>query len=88
MYVIDVFFKYAWVKPLMNKKADTVNGFIGIVNESKCKPEKLWVDQGRKFCDNLKRKWLDDNDILMYSTHKSVAAKRSIRTFKAKMYKK
>ena len=42
----------------------------------------------RKFCDNLKWKWLDDNDILMYSTHKSVAAKRSIRTLKAKMYKK
>ena len=30
----------------MNKKANTVNGFIGTVNESKCKPEKLWVDQG------------------------------------------
>ena len=44
--MIDVFFKYAWVKPLMNKKANTVNGFIGTVNESKCKPEKLWVDQG------------------------------------------
>ena len=40
--VIEVFTKYSWVKPLKNKKARTVlNGFIEIVNESKCKPNKL-----------------------------------------------
>ena len=36
-------------------------------------------------------KWLDDNDILMYSTHnecESVAAARFIRTLKGKIYKK
>ena len=36
------------------------------------------------------RKWLDDNDILMYSTHyegNSVAAERFIRTLKRKIYK-
>ena len=43
--VIDVFTKYAWVKPLMDKKAETVfHGFIEIVNESKYKPNKLWAD--------------------------------------------
>ena len=46
--VIDVFTKYAWVKPLKDKKCKTVlNTFITIVNESNCKPNKLWVDQGR-----------------------------------------
>ena len=46
--VIDVFTKYAWVKPLRDKKGKTVhNAFIKIVNESNCKPNKLWVDQGR-----------------------------------------
>ena len=36
--VIDVFTKYAWVKPLAVKKAKTaINGFTGIVNESKRK---------------------------------------------------
>ena len=36
--VIDVFTKYVWVKPLMDKKAKAVlNGFTGILNESKCK---------------------------------------------------
>ena len=33
--MIDVFTKYAWVKPLKDKKSKTVfNGFIKIVNES------------------------------------------------------
>ena len=46
--VIDVFTKYAWVKPLKDKKGKTVvNGFIGILNESNSKPNKLWVDFGR-----------------------------------------
>ena len=46
--VIDVFTKYAWVKPLKDKKGKTIlNAFIEIVNESNCKPSNLWVDQGR-----------------------------------------
>ena len=39
LIVTDVFTKYAWVKPLLDKKA-VFNGFIGIVNESKSKPNK------------------------------------------------
>ena len=40
--VLDVFTKYAWVKPLKDKKGVTVlNDFIEVVNESKCKPNKL-----------------------------------------------
>ena len=37
------------------------------------------------------QEWLDNNDILMYSTHnegKSVIAERFIKTLKAKIYKK
>ena len=46
--VIYVFTKYVWVKPLKDKKANTVRyGFIETVNEFKCKPNKLWVDQGK-----------------------------------------
>ena len=45
------------------------------LNESKCKPSKLkW-----KFYNILMQKWLDDNDILMYSSYnegRSVVAKR------------
>ena len=48
--VIDVFTKYAWVNPLKNKKGKTIlRAFIEIVNESNCKPNKLWVVQQREF---------------------------------------
>ena len=87
--VIDVFTKYAWVKPLKDKKGKTVlNAFIEIVNESNRKPNKLWVDQGREFYNKLMQEWLDNNDILMYSTHnegKSVIAERFIKTLKSKI---
>ena len=44
--VIDVFTKYAWVKPLKDKKGRIVlKAFIYIANESNRKPNKLWVDQ-------------------------------------------
>ena len=68
--VINVFTKYAWVEPLKDKKSKTVvNAFIEIVNESNRKPNKLWVNQGREFYNKLLQEWLDNNDILMYSTH-------------------
>ena len=52
--VIGVFTKYAWVKPLKDKKGKTVlNYVIEIVNESNRKLNKLWVDQGRNFRINL-----------------------------------
>ena len=48
--MIDVLAKCAWVHPLVDKKAKTVlNGFVRIVNESKHKPNKFWVDKGRYF---------------------------------------
>ena len=52
--VIDIFTKFAWVKPLKDKKGKTVlNAFIKIVNESNRKPNKLSVDQGREFYNKL-----------------------------------
>ena len=41
---------------------------MDIVNESYCKPNKLSVDQGREFYNKHTQEWLDNNDILMYST--------------------
>ena len=68
--VRDVFTKYAWVKPLQDKKDKMfLNAFIEIVNESNRKPNKLWVDQGREFYNKVMQERLNNNDILMYSTH-------------------
>ena len=91
--VIDVFTKYAWVKSLKDKKGKTIlNAFSKIVNESNHKLNNLRVDQGREFYDKLMQEWLDNNDILMYSTTnnegKSVIAETFIKTLKFKTYKK
>ena len=68
--VIDIFTKYALVKPLKVKKGKTVlNALIEIVNRSNRKPNKLWVDQGREFYNKLMQELLENNTILMYSTH-------------------
>ena len=75
--------KYPRVKPLKVRNVKTdLNAFIEIVNEPNHKPNKLRVDQVRVFYNNLMQEWLDNNDILMYSTHnkgKSVMAERFIK---------
>ena len=72
------------VKPLKDRKGKTVlYAFIEIVNESNGKPNKLWVDRGREFYNKLMQEWLDNNDILIHSTHnegKLVIAERFIKT--------
>ena len=89
--VIDIFNKYAWVVPLKDKKgASIVNAFQSILKKSNRKPNKIWVDKGGELYNISFKKWLQDNDIAMYSTHnegKSVVAERFIRTLKNKIYK-
>ena len=88
---IDLYSKYAFVIPLKDKKGiSIVNAFNKIIKQSKRKPNKIWVDQGGEFYNNVFEKWLSDNDINMYSTYnegKSVVAERFIRTLKNKLYK-
>ena len=88
---IDLFSKYAFVVPLKDKKGiSIVNAFNKIIKQSNRKPNKIWVDQGGEFYNRVFKKWLSDNDIIMYSTFnegKSVVAERFIRTLKNKLYK-
>ena len=47
---IDLFRKYAFVVPLKDKKGTTiVNAFQKILDNSKRKPNKIWVDQSSEF---------------------------------------
>ena len=89
--VIDIFSKCAWVVPLKDKKGiSIVKAFQSILKQSNRKPNKIWVDKGSEFYNAYFKKWLRDNDTVMYSTHnegKSVVAERFIRTFKRKIYK-
>ena len=76
---------------MKDKKGKTVlNAFIEIVNRNNRKPNKLWLDQVREFYNELMQEWMDNNDILMYSTlneGNSVIAERFIKALKAKIYK-
>ena len=89
--VIDIFSKYAWVVPLKDKKGvSIVTAFQSILKQSNRKPNKIWIDKGSELYNASFKKWLQDNDIVMYSTHnegKSVVAERFIRTLKSKIYK-
>ena len=65
--VIDLFSKYAFVVPLKDKKGiSIVNTFDKIIKQSNRKPNKIWVDQGGEFYNNFFKKWLSDNDTIMY----------------------
>ena len=89
---IDLYSKYAFVIPLKDKKGiNIVNAFNKTIKQSNSrKPNKIWVDQGSEFHNNVFKKRLSDNDIIMYSTYnegKSVVAERFIKTLKSKLYK-
>ena len=78
--VIDMNSKYAWVIPLQDKKGTRV--FKNNLDESKRKPNKIWVDKGIEFHNRSMKSFLRNNDIEMYSTHnegKSAIAETFIR---------
>ena len=89
--VIDIYSNYTWVIALKEQKRITItNVFQKILDESNCKPNKIWVDKGSEFCNRSMKSRLEKNDIETYSTHneeKSVIAERFIRTLKNKNYK-
>ena len=89
--VIDIFSKYAWIVPLKDKKGVSIAAaFESILKQSNRKPNKIWVDKSSEFYNAYFKKWLRDNDIIMYLTNnegKSVVAERFTRTLKSKIYK-
>ena len=88
---IDIFSKYTWVVPLKDKKDITItDAFQKIIKESDRKSNKICVDKRSEFDNSSFKKWLEDNDIEIYSIHnkgKSVVAERFIWTLKTKIYK-
>ena len=50
---IDPFSNYAWVAPLKEKRDIFLNAFQSILDSSKRKPNKIWVDQDSEFHNSL-----------------------------------
>ena len=62
--VINIYIKHAWVVPLKGKKGiRNTNAFQKLLNESKRKPNKIWVDTGSEFSNRSMKSWLQDNNI-------------------------
>ena len=75
--------------PIKNKTGKSIVEAFDSLSESK-KPKKLWVDNGSEFYNKSFKKWLNDNNIEMYSTFnegKAVVIERFNRTLKNKMFK-
>ena len=76
---------------LKDKEGITItNVFQNILDKSKCKPNKIWVDKGGEFYNRSMKRWLEKDVIEMYSAHRegrSVIADRFIRTLRSKIYK-
>ena len=52
---IDLFSKYAFASPLKDKKGVSI-AFQSILNNSKRKPNKIWVDQSSEYYNNVFKK--------------------------------
>ena len=85
--VIDLFSNYLWIFPLKYKKRITI--VIAFQTfQTKRKPNKIRVDQGSDLCSIYFKKWLQENNIKMYSTlneRNSVVAERFIKTLKSNL---
>ena len=72
------------------KGVSIVDAFQKVLDNSKRKPNKIWVDKGSEFYNSSFKKWLKDKDIEMCSIHdegRSVVAESFIRTLNTKIYK-
>ena len=58
--VIDIFIKYPWVIPLKDKEGVTLTSpFQNNLKESNRKPNKIWIDKGRKIYSRSMKSWLE-----------------------------
>ena len=70
---------------LFKKGVTIVNTFQSVSDNSRRKPNRIWVDKESEFYKNSFKKWLKDSDVEMYSIQneeKIVVAKIFIRNLK------
>ncbi|CAF1104621.1 unnamed protein product, partial [Brachionus calyciflorus] len=87
--VIDVFSKFAWVKPLKNKTSESILQALTEIFKSR-KPDKLQTDKGREFLNKPVQDFLKKINVHLYTTYSELKAsvvKRFNRTLKEKMWR-
>ena len=89
--VIDIFTKCAWIIPLKDERGITINNdFQKVLDESKRKPNIIWIDKGSKSYNRTMKSEIEESEIEMYLTHdegKSFVAGRFIKTSKNEINK-
>ena len=92
LMVIDVFSKFGWIRPLKNKRGQSVaDAFQSIFRErARRKPKMLWTDKGLEFFNKIMKDLLSKNGITLYTTEneeKSSVVERWNRTMKEKLFR-
>ena len=90
LMVLDLFSKYGWIVPLMDKKGETVTEAFKTIFKEGRKPQYLWTDKGKEYYNKNMKELLEKNVIALYSTEnegKSSVCERWNRTIKTKMWK-
>lgn len=90
LVLIDIFSRYLIVRPLKDKKSDTVAAALeSIFTKGDRRPKTIRFDQGGEFKSNVK-KYLKTEKIHVFYTHnsqiKSNYAERVIKNLKARIY--
>lgn len=88
--VIDIFSRYAWCRPLHNKKGSTVaEAFRDIFQEGRI-PKRMQTDQGKEFENHFVQDLFKSNHVEWFavkSATKAALVERFNRTLKARMWK-
>ena len=90
LMVIDIFSKYGWIKPLIDKKTETVSKVFDEIFKSKRKPQMLWTDKGSEFISKHFKEFLKREGIRLCHTEneeKSSVVERWNKTMKNRMWK-
>ena len=88
---IDIFSKYAWVRPIKNKSGDTVcEALKSIFESSNRSPQNLQTDKGKEFLNRNVKALLKEYEIHHFVTEnetKAAVVERFNRTLKSRMWR-
>ena len=66
--VLDLFSKYGWIVPLIDKKGETVTEAFKTIFKEGRKPQYLWTDKGKEYYNKNMKELLEKNGLALYST--------------------
>jgi hypothetical protein len=89
LFVIDIFSRYLWVKPLYDKTAKSILQSIKEIFAER-KPFKLRTDKGSEFNNRFLKKYLKESNVYYFTTQNTPKAnyvERVQKTIKVKLYR-